>query len=92
MAPDFFLDDFSPDKLEQQMKKYKLDSPGKGQKSAPASDAKSGSIASVFNSMKAFLTEEMVQKTGATYSFVLSGKQLNYSLNVDDIILWVMIL
>jgi len=82
LMPDFFLDDAESTLLEMERKMKKQGQELKANEAEAASSSSQsgdtggdGKVPKVFTSIKALLSEELVAKTGASYSFVLSGSE-----------------
>lgn len=83
LVPDFFLDGESPDVIVRQLKEALGQQPGSAATSS--TEAKTGSVASLFEKIKAFINEDAVKNTGASFSFVLTGTdQGNWYLDLKD--------
>jgi len=70
LMPDFFLDDFL--KIEQQASVEKVAaSPFAKPPSAPAAASNNGPVQEVFNKLSGLISEDIVKKTNAVFSFTL---------------------
>lgn len=79
--PDFFLDALTSEQYEKKLKDSKRQLSRESNAAAAESESKSsvggdpGPVDLIFTTFKSHLNEELVQKTGAIYSFELSGTQ-----------------
>ncbi|GAB6022122.1 Hydroxysteroid dehydrogenase-like protein 2, variant 2 [Chamberlinius hualienensis] len=77
LLPDFFLDEAEGEADNALFKKAKKEAK-MAASSSTASDSQGGAggqVPKIFDGMKALLSEEMVAKTAASYSFVLTGPE-----------------
>lgn len=75
LLPDFFLDDAEGEADNQLFRKAKKEAKLASSSSAGSGTQGGGQVPKIFDGMKALLSEEMVSKTSASYSFVLTGPE-----------------